>query len=128
MEEEGIFVLSPLRKEFRWFRSRDSCICAVYYAVNRMENCDNSRFVTISSWMEWNRFVVFLFRRIILLCILGYVHFSRGSIGRDGSFEWNRFIWKNDKKLLLFPWISSYDKYDDLDREESRFKISCTSF
>lgn len=33
-----------------WFRSRDSCVCAVYYAVNRMENCDNSRFVTISSW------------------------------------------------------------------------------
>lgn len=33
-----------------WFRSRDNCVCAVYYAVNRMENCDNSRFVTISSW------------------------------------------------------------------------------
>lgn len=59
---------------------------------------------------------------------IGIRPFSRGSIGRDGSFEWNRFIWKNDKKLLLFPWISSYDKYDDLDREESRFKISCTSF
>lgn len=80
MEEEGIFVLSPLRKEFRWFRSRDTCICTVYYAVNRMENCDNSRFVTISSWMEWNRFVVFLFRRIILLCILGYVHFRVGPL------------------------------------------------